>query len=145
MKYRQVKKLPSEEFRRLTGVKPDSFQAMFKVLQGIEKEKRKRGGSPPDVSLADMLLMTLEYWREYRTYFHIGQSYGVSEATAFRYIRWVEDTLIKSGKFTLPGRKALLKSDMVFEVVMIDATESPVERPKKSSGDIIPARKNATR
>jgi hypothetical protein len=60
------------------------------------------------------------------------------------YIRWIEDTLIKSKEFSLPGRKALLKSDMEFEVVMIDVTESPVERPKKSSGDIIPARKNAT-
>lgn len=78
MNYRQVKQLPAEEFRRLTGIKPDSFQAMFKVLQGVEKEKRKRGGSPHDVALADRLLMTLEYWREYRTYFHIGQSYGLS-------------------------------------------------------------------
>ncbi|MEH2211389.1 MAG: transposase family protein [Nostoc sp.] len=28
--------------------------------------------------MEDQLLMTLEYWREYRTYFHIGQSWGVS-------------------------------------------------------------------
>ena len=89
--------------------------------------------------------MALEYLREYRTYFHIGQSYGVSESTAFKYIRWIEDTLIKSGKFSLPGRKALLKSDMEFEVVMIDATESPVERPKKSSSDTTLARKNGIR
>jgi hypothetical protein len=35
--------------------------------------------------------------------------------------------LIKDGTFSLPGRKALLKSDMDYEVVLIDATESPVE------------------
>lgn len=34
--------------------------------------------------------------REYRTYFHIGQSWGVDESTAYRIIRKVEDTLIQS-------------------------------------------------
>jgi hypothetical protein len=43
----------------------------------------------------------------------------------------VENILIKDGTFSLPGRKALLKSDMEYEVVLIDATESPVEHPKK--------------
>jgi hypothetical protein len=37
--------------------------------------------------------MTLEYLREYRTYFHIGQSWGVNESTAYRIIRRIEDTL----------------------------------------------------
>jgi hypothetical protein len=31
----------------------------------------------------------------------------------------------------LPGKKALVKSDTVIEVTLIDASESPVERPKK--------------
>ncbi len=31
----------------------------------------------------------------------------------------------------MPGRKALLKSDVAYEVVLIDATETPIERPKK--------------
>jgi len=39
--------------------------------------------------------------------------------------------LIKHPDFALPGRKALLKSDMEYEVVLIDATETPIERPKK--------------
>ena len=41
--------------------------------------------------------------------------------------------LIKSGEFSLPGKKELFKSDMEYEVILIDATESPVERPKKKS------------
>ncbi len=85
--------------------------------------------------------MTLEYWREYRTYLHIGHSYGVSESTAYRNIRWCEDTLIKSGAFTLPGKKALVGSDRAYEVVLIDATETPVERPQKNSVATIRARK----
>ena len=80
-----------------------------------------------------MLLMTLEYIREYRTYFHISQSYSVSERNAYKTVKWVEDRLIKHPDFALPGRKALLKSDMEYEVVLVDASETPIERPKKKS------------
>jgi len=78
--------------------------------------------------------MSLEYIREYRTYFHIATSYGISESVAYKIVRWVEDTLIKDPVFALPGRKALLKSDMEYEVLLIDASETPIERPKKKSG-----------
>jgi hypothetical protein len=78
--------------------------------------------------------MALEYIREYRTYFHIATSYGISESVAYKIVRWVEDTLIKDPVFALPGRKALLKSDMEYEVLLIDASETPIERPKKKSG-----------
>lgn len=72
-------------------------------------------------------------WREYRTEFHIGLTYGVSEATVCRTIKKIEDVLMKSGKFRLPGRKALQPSDTLIEVVLIDATEQPIERPKKAT------------
>ena len=91
-----------------------------------------------------MLLAALEYIREYRTYVHVAASYGMSESQIFRIIRWVEDTLVKDGTFSLPGRKALLKSDMEYEVVLIDVTESPVERPKKSKKDTTAVRKSGT-
>ena len=64
----------------------------------------------------------------------MSQSYGVSESNTYKTVRWVEDTLIKHPDFALPGRKALLKSDMEYDVVLIDATETPVERPKKNKG-----------
>ena len=73
------------------------------------------------------------YWREYRTEFHIGITYGVSEATVCRTIQRVENVLMKSGEFRLPGRKVLQPSDTLIEVVLIDATEQPIERLKKSS------------
>jgi transposase len=88
--------------------------------------------------------MTLEYIREYRTYFHISQSYGVSESTAYKTVRWIEDTLIKHPDFALPGRKSLLKSDVEYEVVLIDATETPIERPKKSKSTFIRGRRKDT-
>ena len=145
MKYNKIKKLSPEDFRRLTGVKPTTFQDMLKVLRDAEQKIRKRGGVKHNICLEDRLLITLEYWREYRTYFHIANSYRISEATAFRYIRWIENTLIKSGEFSLPGRKKLLENDMEFEVIMIDATETPIERPKKNNANSTQAKRNAIR
>lgn len=89
--------------------------------------------------------MVLEYLREYRTYFHISQSYGVSESTAYKTVKWVEDTLIQHPDFALPGRKELLRSDVEYEVLVIDATETPVERPKKSRKDFIQERRKNIR
>ena len=106
---------------------------------------KAQGGKPNKLGIEDRLLMTLEYLREYRTYFHISRSYGISESACYRNIRWVEDTLIKDGKFSLPGRKALLKSDVEYEVVLIDATESPIERPKKNKNIFTPAKRKDIR
>jgi Helix-turn-helix of DDE superfamily endonuclease len=130
-KYDRVKKLSEEEFKRLTGVKRKTFHDMTEILHQEELKQKKGGGKPNILSIEDRLLMALEYLREYRTYFHVSQSYGATESTCYRNCRWIEDVLIKSGKFSVPGKKELLKSDMEYEVVLIDASESPIERPKK--------------
>lgn len=132
MKYPQVKILEEEKFRRLTGVKPSTFQRMVKILKIADHQKKSKGGRKNKLCIEDQLLISLEYIREYRTYFHISQSYGVSESTAYKTVKWVEDTLIKHPDFALPGRKTLLKSDVDYEIVLIDATETPIERPKKN-------------
>jgi hypothetical protein len=131
MKYGQIRDLPDEQFRRLTGVKRQTFEKMLEILVENDKTKKIKGGRKNKLSLENQLLMTLEYIREYRTYFHISKSYGVSESTAYKTVRWVEDTLIKHPDFALPGRKALLKNDMEYEIVLVDASETPIERPKK--------------
>lgn len=137
--------MTGKTFRRLTGVRKRTFAEMVTVLEVAEAALKKQGGKPSRLTVETRLRMTLEYWREYRTYLHIGHSYGVSESTASRTIRWCEDTLITSGVFTLPGKKALVRSDRTDEVVLIDATETPVERPQKNSAATIRARNSATR
>ena len=132
MKYNQVKELEEEKFRRLTGVKKATFLKIVYILKQTDILKKSKGGRKNKLIIEDQLLMTLEYLREYRTYFHIGQSYSISESSAYKTVKWIEDTVIKHPDFALPGRKALLKSDMDYEVVLIDATESPIERPKKA-------------
>ena len=86
----------------------------------------------------------MEYLREYRYYLQIATSYGLAESNAFEIIRWVENTLVKSKEFKLPGNKALLKSDYEFEVVLVDATESPIERPKKTTQILLSKKKRHT-
>lgn len=126
-----MKSLSDEQFRRLTGVKRSTFDKMIEILEEADKKKKTKGGRRNKLSMENQLLMALEYIREYRTYFHVSQSYGISESSCYKGIKWIEDTLIKHPDFALPGRKALLKSDMEYEVVLIDATETPIERQKK--------------
>jgi len=131
VKFEKVKELDEEKFRRLTGVKRTTFDRMIEILEKAVKDRETNKGRKKKLSIENMLFMTLEYIREYRTYFHISQSYSVSESNAYKTVKWVEDTLIKHPDFALPGRKALLKSDMEFEIVLVDASETPIERPKK--------------
>lgn len=78
-------------------------------------------------------MLCLEYLREYRTYEHLAVDYRISVATCHRVCRWVEDTLIRHPNFHLPGKKDLKQIEMQYEVVVIDAAESPIQRPKKRS------------
>lgn len=142
MKYENIKEYTEEQFRRITGVRRRTYEKMTDILKEAYAEKHRRRGRKPKLSIENMLLATLEYLREYRTYAHIAASYGIAESTIYRIIKWVEDTLIKEGTFSLPGRKKLLQSDMEYEVILLDATESPVERPQKNKEDIIRERKS---
>ena len=72
------------------------------------------------------------YLREYRTQFHIGKTYRVSEPTVCRIVTRVENTLMASGQYTLPGKQVLSGSDLTYALILVDATETPCERPKKS-------------
>jgi transposase-like protein len=104
---------------------------MVEVLIRAYAVKHGRGGRSSKLSMEDMLLATLGYLREYRTYARIAADFGISESILFRAVRRVENTLIKDGRFHLPGKKALVKSDVQYEAVLVEATETPCERPKK--------------
>lgn len=120
-----------------------TFDRMVEVLKPELVRTGKKGGQPK-LSVEDHLLIVLEYWREYRTYFHIAKSWGIHESTVCRIVRKVENILIRSRAFRLPGKRSLQQSADEWKVLVIDATETPVERPKKNSADIIVARKSAT-
>jgi len=140
MFYHNIKDYAPEKFKRLTGVSKETFALMVDVLvSGL-----RPFGRPPELCLEDRLLMVLMYWREYRTYEHIGETYGVSESTVCRTVQQLENLLIKDTRFHLPGKKVLRESETIFEIVLIDATECPCERPKKNSDATTQARRSVT-
>jgi Helix-turn-helix of DDE superfamily endonuclease len=118
-------------FRRTFGVYPSTYQDMRAVLEERENNKKKQGRTPA-LDLDDQLILSLSFWREYRSGHHLSLEWEANETTIRRTVHRVEDALIKSGKFRLPGRKAL-RENTEFEVVVVDVAESPVERPKKSN------------
>ena len=69
-------------------------------------------------------------------YFHIANDWSVSESTVCRIVPKVETTLIRSGKFRLPGKKSLLQG-AVPETIVVDVTESPIERPKRRLSSVL--------
>ena len=141
LKYEIIKGYDEKQFRKITGVKRATFTKMIEILKKSSAEKHRRRGRKPKLSIENQLLAALEYWREYRTYAHIAASYGIAESNIYRSIKWIEDTLIKNGTFSLPGKKELLKSDAEYEIILIDATETPVERPQKNKENITPGKR----
>lgn len=140
-KYEIIKEYPDRQFRRITGVKRATFEKMVEILNKSYAEKHRKRGRNLKLSIENQLLAALEYWREYRTYAHIAASYGIAESNMYRNIKWIEEILIKDGTFSIPGKKELLKKDVEYEVILIDATESPVERPQKNKENTTQERK----
>lgn len=75
--------------------------------------------------------------------FHLGQDYGIHESNVSRIIQKIEDILIKSRKFSLPGKKRLLE-DKELNYTIVDVTEILIERPKKNKAAIIRERRSDT-
>lgn len=127
MRYEQAKNLSDAEFKRLFGVRRQTFDQMVKAFN--ENIKLKKNSGVAKLSREDQVLVALQYWREYRTYFHIASDWGVSESTICRTVQKVENILIRCGMFSLPGKKSLWQEEAP-EAVVVDVTESPIERPK---------------
>jgi hypothetical protein len=127
MKYINIHKLTEDQFKRLTGISWSTYKMMIDVLN----LHLSSTGRPSKLSIEDQLLLCLSYWHEYRTLFHVGMTYGVSEATASIIVRYVEDCLIRSNKFNLP-KKLPASGGLDWNIVIVDATEIIVQYPKET-------------
>lgn len=141
MNYEDVRNLKAGDFKRLCGVSKETFTAMCQVLSQHKRQTRR--GRKSNLSIENQLLLTLSFWREYRTMFHLGRDWGLHESNVSRLVRRIEDILIKSGEFSLPGKKRLLESDSI-KYTIVDVTEREIERPKKNSADFIRASEGGT-
>jgi hypothetical protein len=129
-------------FKRLFGVLPETFDKMTVILQKEFNRLHKGRGSPPKLSVADKLTITLKYLREYRTMESIGADYEVSKSTVCETIQWVEDTLAKDKTFNLSGKKVLKKAEDSIQYIVVDVTESPIQRPKKGQKEYYSGKKS---
>ena len=97
MKYETAKNLNNTRFKRLIGVAKPVFDEMVKVLKAEYQVKHARGGRKPKLAIEDLLLATLQYLKEYRTYEQIAADYGVHDSNLIRRSHWAEETLVKHG------------------------------------------------
>jgi hypothetical protein len=142
MPYLDLQQLSGSEFKRLCGVSRETFVEMVAELRPRLERQGQRGGQPK-LSVEDQLLVVLEYWREYRSQFHIGVSWGLHETTVGRLVRKVEDILVKSGKFRLPSQRQLYQPGWEWNVMVVDVGEMEIERPKKNRNVTTAASKSA--
>jgi len=133
---------PEAVFKRLYGVKPDTFDKMKAILQKEYDKMHKAGGAPPKLTVEDKLIATLKYLREYRTMESIGADFGVKKSTICESIQWVENTLIKDNTFKLPDKKILKENPNTIEYIIVDVTESPIQRPKYGQKEYYSGKKN---
>lgn len=130
--YAQLRQRSPHKFKRYTGVKHKTFLKMLRWLRRYRQlHPPQKAGRPPKLPLADQLLLTIAYWREYRTFFHLAQDWGLHESTVWRIVINLENILIQNPRFHVPGRKALYDPAQADQTVVVDATESPVERPRR--------------
>jgi hypothetical protein len=81
MTYEEVKNLKPTEFKRFCGVHQETFEQMVKVV-AAEKLMQTKPGRPSKLRIEEQVLMTLVYWREYRTYFHLSKTGKIAESNA---------------------------------------------------------------
>lgn len=144
MLYEKLKELSAASFKRYCGVERKTFDKMCAIVGEKSVARRLVAGRPPKLETADQVLLTLEYWREYRTMFHLACSRGISESAVSRIIARTEDILSAADEFKLPGKR-FADLPPAVEVVVVDVAESPIERPKKNKSDIIRVGLSGTR
>lgn len=126
----QVKKFSEKKFKRTFGV---DRHTCFQSLKNKYRIAHKKGGRRSKLTVFDRLCIFFAYYRDYRTFDDIANDYNVAASTAFDAISLVEDTLNKSGKFTLPKLEKLVKNPT--EMVVIDTTEVEKEAAYSKSTD----------
>jgi uncharacterized protein YajQ (UPF0234 family) len=104
-RYEKALEMSEEKFLRLCGYSKKTMKKMVEILREAYAAKHKRRGRHSKLEVEDMLMLACKYWREYVTFFSLGVEYEVAESTAHAITVWVEDVLIKSGEFKLPGKK----------------------------------------
>ena len=118
-------------FNRLIGMQVKDFESILEKLTPLWEKKvlgaYKRPGRDFKLELADMLMMLLIYYRSYISQEFLGYLFGIDDSRVCRLIKRIEPLLAR----TVAIRKERHLSQEEVESLIIDATEQPIERPKR--------------
>jgi hypothetical protein len=128
----RIENLQESAYKELFGISKATFDTALSVLERAFEELHKQSGWPPRLTVLDKWIITLAYYHDYRTMVNIGFDYDVSKSRISGAVKWVEQTLIKDGVFSLPSKRGLVKNDTEIIAAIADVTECPTERPKKT-------------
>ena len=130
IKYTKLKQHPTL-FLRLFGLSVSEFDYLHQALDPVWQKKvlkaYQRPGRSFKLSVADMLLMTLLYYRSYTTQVFIGYLFDIDDSRVCRLIKRLEPML--AGLMRLTKSRHLSQEEV--ESLLIDTTEQPIERPKR--------------
>ena len=140
---KRIEELKEEKYQVLFGIHKSTFEAMLAVLVKAYEEMRKKGGRKRQLSVLDMLIITMGYYHDYRTMENIAFDYGVHKQRICEAVAWVENTLISDGTFALPTKRELLETETEIVIAVVDVKEQETERPKKNKKNHTLGNKNA--
>jgi len=139
----RINKMHASKYKEIFGVEKFVFDRLLRLLEVADTFQRKSAaGRKGQLSVLDKLVITLMYWREYRTYRHIAFDYGVGKSTIGEAIIWVEDAIIASGLCNLKSARELRDNPGKIKIAIVDVTEQEIERPKRGRKIGIPERKS---
>jgi hypothetical protein len=137
-------KRPSE-FTRLVGVNYGTFQIILKRLENEitrykqQKPMRQRG-LKSSLTIADQLLLTLIYLRQYHTFLQLGEMFSISESYAQKRYCFISKRLMNA--LDLPNDKSLTTENLKL---IADVTEQEIERPQSEQKSYYSGKKSDTR
>jgi hypothetical protein len=135
--------MQTKKYKEIFGVEKYVFDRLLRLLEIADAYQRKsKSGRKGKLSVLDKLVITLMYWREYRTYRHIAFDYEVGKTQIGDAVIWVENTIIASGLCNLKSSRELRDNPGKITIAIVDVTEQEIERPKRGRKIGIPARKS---
>ncbi len=133
------------EFTRLVGVNYGTFQIILTKLEREitrfkqQKPMRQRG-LKSSLTIADQLLLTLIYLRQYHTFLQLGEMFSISESYAQKRYTFISKRLMKT--LDLPQDKDLTAENLKL---IADVTEQEIERPQSEQKSYYSGKKSDIR
>ena len=136
---KQILKYSDRRFKHIFGVSKRVFKIMETIISKEFKIKKINGGRKRKYSTPILLTIFLKYYRHYITMDYLTTQYDYRESSICKIISRIEQILINCEKLTVKGKNKL--KNLRNTKLVIDVTESEIERPKKNQKDYYSGKK----